>query len=247
MALKSWPSGDLHIRTDPKFVLRLVNGGLLTMECDGWPGFLWLCCTTSPSAMQLSLLFKHFLFLLCSHTGPLHFQWVKGHSSQLFNDTADHLAAVGCDGDHLFDLSGLVTPPGWVSDHLVLNHQPLDLLTQLAVLHLAPVPIVHPHVSSFADGWSFFMMRSFSAKVDLGLCLPWLWKICVPPGLRELLWKVIFNALPIGTKWSGKKAFGLDYCPCSGATPLSVDHIFSGCPYFPIQDLWHRSVEPALI
>ena len=80
MALLSWPACSLHVHTDSSFVLHLVNGGLLSLERNGWPGFPWLRCSTGPSPVSVSSLFQYLLFLLRSHDGPLFFSKAVSHS-----------------------------------------------------------------------------------------------------------------------------------------------------------------------
>ena len=89
------------------------------------------------------------------------------------------------------------------------------------------------------------MKRSFNTKVDLGACLPCIWKLCVPVGLRELLWKQVFDALPISTKGDGRPH--LQFCLCSQVEPLDLFHIFVGCSYFPVSCLYGTVLFPALV
>ena len=101
-------------------------------------------------------------------------------------------------------------------------------------------------ISAIADKWTYFFMRSFDdTRVDIGPSVARVWKICVPTGLCELLWKVVFHALPIGDKRSSSKGCGLDYCPCGHQEPIDLFHILSGCQYFPIYDLYRTSLDPA--
>ena len=95
LALRSWPGRRLHIHTDSKFALRLVHGGLLSLEHNGWPDFPWLCRTTGPSALRASLLYQHFLYRLRAHSAPLEFSWVKAHDGHRFNEMADFYAKDG--------------------------------------------------------------------------------------------------------------------------------------------------------
>ena len=64
LALQSWPGHHLHIHTDSRFVLKLIHGGLLSLEHNGWPDFPWLCRTTRPSAIRISTLYQHLLYRL---------------------------------------------------------------------------------------------------------------------------------------------------------------------------------------
>ena len=92
LALMRWPSHHLHIHSDSGYVLRLIRGGLLSLERDGWPNFPWLSCTGRPAPTQMTGLFKYLLFLLRSHNGTLEFSWVQGHSGDRMNDLVDKQA-----------------------------------------------------------------------------------------------------------------------------------------------------------
>ena len=111
MALMSWPSGPLHIHTDSSFVLRLVRGGLLALERDGWPGFPWVSVSSAPAPAWMLHLFQFLLFLLRSHAGPLQFSWVKAHANDVMNNTVDALAKEGLASSPVFHLDDLHVPP----------------------------------------------------------------------------------------------------------------------------------------
>ena len=245
LALRSWPGHCLHIHTDSKFMLKLIHGGLLSLEHNGWPDFPWLCCTTGPSAMCISALYQHLLYRLRAHSAPLEFSWVKAHNRQHFNEMADFYAKEGCESGVPMRLDLLLTPPGWVDSAPILRGTPLSSLTCFLVRHTLPCPITDYWISPIADKWTYFMKRSFDTKVDLGTCLPHIWKLCVPAGLRELLWKQIFDALPIRAKGDGRPH--LQFCPCGQLEPLDLFHIFVGCSYFPISHLYGIVLFPALV
>ena len=90
------------------------------------------------------------------------------------------------------------------------------------------------------------MFRSFGTRVDLGERIRYIWKANIPPGLRELLWKVFVGALPLGSSWKSKRVSGLDFCPCGLVEPLSIFHVFSGCSFFPVARLYDDVLSPAL-
>ena len=102
-------------------------------------------------------MFKHLLFLLHSHEGPLDFSWTKGHGSNEFNNIANFLANNSCVNGLPFQLNHLHTPHGWVDSSLVLNYQPLSFLTQAAVHHQVDPPLLSLQASPFADKWTYFM------------------------------------------------------------------------------------------
>ena len=158
---------------------------------------------------------------------------------------ADFYAKDGWESGFPLRLDLLHTPPGWVDVAPILRSSPLSALTRFLVRHTLPCPITDYRISPIADRWTYFMKRSFDTKVDLGACLPRLWKLCVPAGLRELLWKQIFDALPIGAKGDGRPH--LQFCLCGQPEPLDLFHIFVGCSYFPISRLYSTVLFPALV
>jgi len=42
MALQAWQLANLHIHTDSKVTLKLLEGGLLELECDSWIDTPWV-------------------------------------------------------------------------------------------------------------------------------------------------------------------------------------------------------------
>ena len=153
MALHSWRSGPIHIHTDSSFVLRLVKGGLLAMERDGWPSLPWLqdpvLRDNKFGHIQLASLYRHLLFLLCSHSGPLDFSWTHAHANNPMNVEADFLAKLGrTDGPKLW-LDDLVTPDGWVDAYPVLNYQPLSAISAMVVEYTVPPPLLSSRSASF--------------------------------------------------------------------------------------------------
>ena len=246
LALLSWPACSLHVHTDSSFVLHLVNGGLLSLERNGWPSFPWLGCYTGPSPVSLSSIFQYLLFLLRSHDGPLSFSKAVSHSGDAFNNAADLLANDGRLRGRAFSLDSLRVPPGWVDLPPVLGHQSLSFLTSCSVRFLVRPSILSPKLSPMAAKWAVFFRRTFDADLDLGLYIPLLWKLCAPPGLGELLWKSLFGALPLGRSWHSRRSLGLDFCPCGRQVPLDLFHVFLGCRYFPVTRLYSSVLWPAL-
>ena len=246
MALLSWPSGPLHVHTDSSFVLRLVRGGLLALERDGWPGFPWVSVLSAPAPTRLLHLFRFLLFLLRSHAGPLLFSWVKAHANDVMNNAVDALAKEGLASGLVFRLDDLHVPPGWVDSAPVLNCQSLAFITQALVLYSSPTPLLSPQMASFRDRWTVFFGRSFDTRVDLGVHFCRLWRLNCPPGLKDLIWRSVTGALPIGSSWYGRD-IGLQFCPCGDPAPLDLFHVFHGCSHFPVQQLYTDVLWPALL
>lgn len=90
------------------------------------------------------------------------------------------------------------------------------------------------------------MWWSFHLVVDMTDRLPYLWKLNAPPGLKELLWKSLFQSLPIGSSWHSRQSVGLDFCPCGDPLPLTIHHVFASCSFFPVAPLYSRILFPAL-
>ena len=170
---------------------------------------------------------------------------MKAHEGHRFNEMADYYMKKGHESSDSLRLDLLHTLPGWVDLAPVLCGTPLSSLTRFLVRHTLPCPITDYQVSPIADKWTYFMKRSFNTKVNLGVCLPRVWKLCVLTGLRELLWKQIFNALPIRSK--GDSRPHLQFCWCGQLEPLDLFHVFVGCSYFPVSCLYSTVLFPALV
>ena len=232
MALLAWQSADLHIHTDSKFILELVNGGLLAMEQDGWPDLPY---SNWAVPVSLALLYKHLLFLLQRHNSGLTFSWVKGHSGVEQNKQADKLAKQGVE-DPLYkiDVTSLHTPLGWVDDTLVLNHQSLVHLTYCVVWEEIPCPLRGGKFDTFCADWTNWMLVHFSTELDILKHFTTLWCLDVPISLKELLWKLASGSLPLGGHWYGTSDLGRT-CRCGAK--MSLHHIWVGCPRYILSPL----------
>jgi len=222
--LRSYHSHKLHIVTDSRFVLGLVRGGLLAMERDGWPDTP-LSCHWAPASSRP--MFKYLLYLLRRRNASIDFSWIKGHSGVEENEIADILAKKGVETDlYTLDVSTLFTPRGWVDETPVLNHQSLSHLTYLVVRDQVTNPLLGPKFDVFREEWSAWMGEVFLQDVDLTRAFRMIWKINVPKGLKELLWKESSGSLPLGAHWHGKSPLGNE-CRCGRETTLT--HIWEGC------------------
>ena len=235
MALLSWRHSDLLIHTDSKYVLGLVNGGLLSMERDGWPDESFsLCPPRPPSApsrdlcdpfVSSTLLHRYLLYLLRSHDGYVQFKWVKAHAGDALNSQADSLAKeAALSSRHFFSVASISIPPNWVDAGPVLNHQSLAFLTDSIVLATVPRPLLDDKSSDTRSRWCDWASGFSSCWLDAAHHLPNIWKINIPTQLRELLWKEINSSLPLGHSWASKVRLG-DACPCNGS-PVNYIHVW---------------------
>jgi len=238
MALLAWPSMDLRIHMDSRYVLELVDGGLLAMEQDGWldlPYGNWVV------PVSLTPLHKHLLYLLWWHNTGLSFAWVKGHLGDKMNNWADTLAKRGAE-DPLweFDVVTLWTPKGWVDDAPVLNHQSLAHLTYCMVREATPNPLLGTKFRPFCKDWTKWVEEQFGARLDILRHFPTLWWMDAPVGLKELLWKAASGSLPLGHHWYGKSDLGRT-CRCG--TEMSLPHVWSGCAAYDVSPLRDELLE----
>ena len=245
-ALFSWPSGDITIHTDSSFVTHLASGGLLSLERDGWPSFPWLSLACDPAPLQMTILFQYFLYLLRSHDGTISFSLSDPSSLDDKGKTASALALRGRHSYSTFDLRHLEVPSGWIDYAPVLNHQSLSFITS-ALVSRRPSPIISRRISNFSDRWTILMWFSFSTRVDLGAHIPHVWRLNAPPGFKELMWKHMFDSLPIGASRRASHQLGLVYCPCGSAAPLDLYHVFRGCSHFPVSSLFDSVLCPTVI
>lgn len=246
MALCSWPSGDLHIHSNSTFVLWLIDSGLLALEWDGWPNFPWLSTPPIPGHVQVSPLFQHLLFLLCSHSGSLTFSWTWAHADNPMNRHTDFLANLSHVEGPPFHPNDIFTLDSWIDHHPVLNYQPLSFLSAAVVDYSILLPLLSPRMSPMIDWWMVFMFWSFDTHINISLHLHHLWCLHCPLGLHELLWKDVTGSLPIRPlSWAGKWA-DLSMCLCGSPELLTLSHIFSSCQYFLVSPLWDSVLAPAL-
>ena len=255
LAITAWQDDDLYIHTDSKYVLGLVNGGLLAMERDGWIGLPTYSLTefsdhTSSEHLHSDLtelvesdsfsfgslrpLFQTFLQTLRAHRRRLKFRWTKAHANDDMNNRVDTLAKQGLlPSSPLLDTTSLSPTPGWVDRGPVLNNQSLAFITD-AVISASTIPFHSPKFLPFFSSWFNWMDIVFHSKLDPTHFIPSLWKINIPVGLRELLYKHISSSLPLGKSWHGKLRLG-QTCRCGA--DMSLDHIWESCPSYDLKPL----------
>jgi len=195
LCLAVWRGYNVVIHTDSTYVLGLIKGNLLAMERDGWGNFP----QTGQSASSLPL-FKH-LFLLRSHGGNVEFVKAKAHGDDMWNNRADSLANEGWVSGRPYDLWSLFTPDGWIDHQPVLAHQPLSYLTRLVVRDTVLPPLTRWKAGPFCDRWVVSMARIFGVYLDMDIYAPLVWKINVPLGFKETLWREMHQAQAIGHRY----------------------------------------------
>jgi len=93
LARHSWSQTSLHIHTDSKYALGLLEGGLLSLEHNSWLDIPWITFPPRRPATLLTSFLQFLLYLLCSHQGSCHvpchlsifpFIFICSHSSLLF-------------------------------------------------------------------------------------------------------------------------------------------------------------------
>ena len=198
------------------------------------------------SSLPTSLILRHLLFLLRSRASPVEFLASRPNApGSLLRRTAA-LASLGRASPRLFSVSSLVTPDGWVDTCPPLLGQSLAQLSSLVVANAIPASLPLSRLTLSSQQWSVSLWETFRVQLDLGPKLPYIWKLNVPQSLKELLWKSLFGALPLGATWRSRLSIGLDFCPCGDSAPLTLFHVFSGCSYFPVRPLYSRTLFPAL-
>jgi len=221
LCLLAWRQVDLVVHTDSSLVLGLTRGRLLAMERDGW-----IDIPRDRDAESLTGLYKHLLFLLRDRAGSVRFLKAKAHGNDVYNNEADLLANEGRRSGRLFDLTSLVTPSGWIDDCPVLAHQPVDVLTQMVVRASTVAPILRHTFSTFSDRWTVSIATSFGVLLNPSRYAVGVWKLTIPVGFKETIWREMNSGQAIGRHFFGKQDSGWQ---CSCGIVLSMDHILLGC------------------
>jgi len=241
LSLLAWRDTHIVIHTDSTFLLGLLKGGLLAMERDGW-GDAPRHLSHGPPTQLL----QYLLYLLRDQTGHISFMKAKAHSNDVHNNIADRLANEGRQKGRLFDISALRVLAGWVDFAPVLCHQPLDYLTRLVVRHRVPAPTGTSKFERFSDRWTVGLGNMFGVALDPGKHVGKVWDLCIPEGLKEVLWKEMNGAQVLGARYFGTANEKSDMgrvCPCS--QEMSLGHILVGCAKYDLQ-LLHPILMDAL-
>jgi len=241
MALQAWQLTNLHIHTDSKIALGLLEGGLLGLERNGWVDTPWVAFPPRSPAQSMRNVLRHLLNLVRAHQGSLSVTWVKAHAGHPLNEAADTAAKSALTSNDTVHLPTLRAQAGWTDHAPVLGGTPLDVLTKQVVRNNTTPPFSEAKCAPFLEAWSACLLEMTGTALDAGLHAPRVWKLNIPTCLRELLWKDITRSLPIGTTWFGTMERGRT---CSCSAELSLTHVWSGCDTHNLtpllQMLWDR-------
>ena len=233
LCLMAWRDAHIVIHTDSTFVLGLLKGGLLAMERDGW-GDAPRHFSRGPPAPLLQTL----LYLLRDRMGRLRFEKAKAHGNDVMNNLADKLANEGRVKGRVLDIGSLTIPNGWVDTAPILCHQPLDYLTKLVVRARVGAPAKTLKFEAFSDRWMVTLGHMFGVVLDPGNYIKEVWRLAIPEGMKEVLWKEMNGAQVLGHQYHGQGYVRSDmgrFCPCG--LEMTLGHILLGCDAYRLQPL----------
>jgi ribonuclease HI len=221
-ALVFWRYQDLVIHTDSSYVLSLVNGGLSSLERVGW----WR------AGIPTNLL-QFLLYSIRSHGAPLVFTKASAHSSDQFNNRADSLANSGRISGPVLRTSQWVTPPGWVSSAPFLVGCPLAASSSLIACTSSPVPLYRERTLTFLLDWYSSLRDRFDVRIEKSRFFTRLWTINIPPTLRDIIWCLAHDTIPLGNHFRGPDLGKT--CRCG--SEMSLPHMWLSCPAYDLQPL----------
>jgi len=233
LCLLAWRDAHIIIHTDSTFVLGLLGGGLLALERDGWGDAPRHFSRGPPTP-----LLKTLLYLLRDRTGRLRFEKAKAHGDDIMNNLADALANEGRVKGRQLDIGSLTVPDGWVDTAPVLCHQPLDYLTKLVVRARVGAPAKTLKFEAFSDRWMVTLGLMFGVVLDPGNYIGKVWRLAIPEGLKEVLWKEMNGAQVLGHRYYGRGHVKSDMgrsCLCGAE--MSLGHILLGCSAYELLPL----------
>ena len=233
LCLMAWRDAHVVIHTDSTFVLGLLKGGLLAMERDGW-GEAPRHLSRGPPVPLLRTL----LCLLRDRTGRLRFEKAKAHGDDIMNNLADKLANEGREKGRVLDIGSLAVPDGWVDTAPVLCHQPLDYLTKMVVRARVGAPAKTLKFGAFSDRWVVTLGHMFGVVLDPGNYVKEVWRLTIPEGMKEVLWKEMNGAQVLGHRYHGRgheRSNMGRFCPCG--IEMTLGHILVGCEAYALQPL----------
>jgi ribonuclease HI len=221
-ALSFWHYQNVIIHTDSSYVLSLVNGGLLSLERVGW----W------HAGIPTNLL-QFLLYSIRSHGAPLVFAKAAAHSIDLHNCRADSLANSSCVCGPTLRLATLSAPPSWVATALFLVGCPLAASTGLITSTSSPAPIYCAHTLNFLLDWYIQLHDRLGVRIEKSRFFTRLWSINIPPTLRDIIWRLVHDFIPLGAPFRGPDLGKT--CRCG--TELSLPHMWLSCPAYNLQPL----------
>jgi len=233
LCLMAWRDAHVVIHTDSTFVLGLLKGGLLAMERDGW-GDAPRHFSRGPPTPLLQTLLR----LLRDRTGRLRFEKAKAHGDDIMNNLADKLANEGRTKGRVLDISSLAVPSRWVDTAPVLCHQPLDYLTRMVVRTRVGAPAKTLKFEAFSDRWMVTIGHMFGVVLDPGNYIKEVWRLAIPEGMKEVLWKEMNGAQVLGHRYYGRGHERSDmgrFCLCG--EEMALGHILLGCGVYQLQPL----------
>jgi RNase H len=221
-ALIFWRYQNLVVHTDLTYVLSLVNGGLSSLERVGW----WRAGI--PANMLQFLLYS-----IRSHGAPLAFAKAAAHSTDLNNSRADSLANLGCLSGPVLRTMLWIPPPGWVSTAPFLVGCPLAASSSLIASTSSPMPLYRERTLDFLLNWYSSLRDRFDVRIEKSRFFSRLWTINVPPTLRDILWRLSHDSIPLGHHFRGPDPG--KRCRCG--SEMSLPHIWVSCPAYDLQAL----------
>ena len=162
----------------------------------------------------------------------------KAHGDDVMNNLADKLANEGCVKGRILDIGSLTVPDGWVDTAPVLCHQPLDYLTKLVVRARVGAPAKTLKFETFSDRWMVTLGNMFGVVLDPGNYIKEVWRLTIPEGMKEVLWKEMNGALVLGHRYHGRGHERSDmgrFCPCG--LEMTLGHVLLGCDVYRLQPL----------
>jgi len=133
MAIQAWQLTNLHIHTDSKVALKLLEGSLLEQEHDGWIDTPWVAFPPCSPPSSLHNVLKHLLYQIRTHQGTISVTWVKAHAGHRLNKAADKAAKSALLSDDTLHLPDLRAPPGWTDSTPTLGGRTLASLTRCVI------------------------------------------------------------------------------------------------------------------
>jgi RNase H len=221
-ALVFWQYQNLVVHTDSSYVLSLVNGGLSSLERVGW----WR------AGIPTNIL-QFLLYSIRLHCAPLAFAKASAHSTDQHNNRADTLANLGRASGPVLRTMLWIPPPGWVSTAPFLVGCPLAASSSLIASTSSPAPLYRERTLDFLLGWYSSIRNCFDVRIEKSRFFSRLWTINIPPTLRDILWRLSHDSIPLGRPFRSPDAGKT--CRCG--SEMSLPHIWVSCPAYDLQPL----------